>query len=62
MICVYFLKNKSDAVAATKHVLADVAPYGTVNYLRSDNGTEYMLLCDENHIKYKLSAPYSPPP
>jgi len=65
MICVYFLKHKSDAVAATKRFLADVAPYGTVKRLKSDNGTEYtskefQLLCDEYCIKHERSAPYSP--
>ena len=53
----YFLKNKSDAVKATRKFFADIAPYGKVNLLsfyseisptgevvrlRSDNGGEYL--------------------
>ena len=38
LITMYFLKNKSDTVKATKKFLADVAPYGCVKRLRSDNG------------------------
>ena len=62
---VYFLENKSDAVRATEQFLADTAPYGTVKRLRSDNGGEYISeefksLLLKNHIKYELSAPYSP--
>ena len=40
-VFVYFLKAKSDAVQATEKYLADVAPYGTVKCIRSDNGTEF---------------------
>ena len=61
----YFLKQKSDTVAATERFLADVAPYGDVKRLRSDNGTEYtssefQSLCVRNRIKHEQSAPYSP--
>ena len=62
---VYFLKNKSDTITATKQFLADTAPFGTVKRLRSDNGGEYVsdkfksFLLD-NHIKHELTAPYSP--
>ena len=62
---VYFLKNKSDTITATKQFLADTAPFGTVKRLRSDNGDEYVgdqlksFLLD-NHIKHELTAPYSP--
>ena len=61
----YFLKQKSDTIAATERFLADVAPYGFVKRIRSDNGTEYtckqfQLLCDKNRIRHEKSAPYSP--
>ena len=61
----YFLKQKSDTVAATERFLADVAPYGDVKRLRSDNGTEFtskefQSLCVHNRIKHEQSAPYSP--
>lgn len=38
---VYFLKSKSDAVQATEKFLGDIAPYGEVKCIRSDNGTEF---------------------
>ena len=62
---VYFLKNKSDATRATEPFLADTAPYGSVERLRSDNGGEYISeefksLLLKNHIKHEASAPYSP--
>ena len=65
LITVYFLKNKSDTAAATAKFLADMAPYGTVKRLRSDNGTEYTSnefknLMVTNKIKHEYSAPYSP--
>ena len=37
----YFLKSKCDAVQAAERVLADIAPYGEVRCIRSDNGTEF---------------------
>ena len=64
-IAIYFLKQKSDTVAATKRFLADMAPWGTIKRLRSDNGTEYTsasfrsLMIDKN-IRQEFSAPYSP--
>ena len=39
---VYFLKNKSDTVEATKKFLADSAPFGIIKHLRSDNGGEFL--------------------
>ena len=65
VIFLYFLKQKSDTVAATERFLADAAPYGEVKRLRSDNGTEYtskefQSLCVRNRIKHEQSAPYSP--
>ena len=35
---VYFLKQKNDTIKATVKYLADVASYGKVKRLRSDNG------------------------
>ena len=65
VIFVYFLKKKSDSVAATERFLADIAPYGDVKRLRSDNGTEYtsneyQSLLIRHRIKHERSAPYSP--
>lgn len=65
IMMVYFLKSKSDAVQATERFLADVAPYGEVRCIRSDNGTEYtskefQTLLIKNEIRHETSAPYSP--
>lgn len=62
---VYFLKAKSDALQATEKFLADVAPYGRVKCIRSDNGTEYtnrefQELLRKNRIRHETSCPYSP--
>ena len=62
---IYFLKKKSDSVAATERFLADCAPYGKVKRMRTDNGTEFTCggfknLLDKNQIKHEKSAPYSP--
>ena len=62
---VYFLKFKSDATQATAKFLADVAPYGDVKTIRSDNGGEYTSakfeeLLITNKIKHEFSAPLSP--
>ncbi|KAK7895537.1 hypothetical protein WMY93_020862 [Mugilogobius chulae] len=64
-VFVYFLRAKSDALQATEKFLADVAPYGTVKCLRSDNGTEFtnrefQTLLRKNKIKHEMSCPYSP--
>ena len=63
-VFVYFLKAKSDAVQATEKYLADVAPYGTVKCIRSDNGTEFtnsefQTLLRKNKIRHETSCPYS---
>lgn len=64
-VFVYFLKHKSDTVDATERFLADIAPYGNVTCIRSDNGAEFtgqgyqVLLC-RNRIRHETSAPYSP--
>ena len=62
---IYFLKAKSDAVQATEKYLADVAPYGTVKCIRSDNGTEFtnkefQELLKKNKIRHETSCAYSP--
>ena len=64
-IAVYFLKRKSDTIAATQRFLADIAPYGKLKRLRSDNGTEYTSesfesLMINNQIRHEFSSPYSP--
>lgn len=64
-ILVYFLKSKSDTVQATEKFLADIAPYGEVKCIRSDNGTEFtcrdfQTLLMKNKIRHETSAPYSP--
>ena len=65
IIMVYFLKQKSDTAKATARLLADVAPYGTIKCIRSDNETEFTCekfrsLLVKNQIKHENSAPYSP--
>ena len=67
MVYPYMLRNKSaeGVSAATMQFLADVAPYGEVKRLRTDNGTEYVneavkSLMREKCIKLEHSAPYSP--
>lgn len=62
---VYFLRSKSDTVQATERFLADVAPYGQVKCIRSDNGTEFtcqgfQTVLTKNKIRHEMSAPYSP--
>ena len=67
MVFTYMLRNKSAAgvVAATEQFLADIAQYGVVKRLRTDNGTEYKCeifqsLMRKRNIKLEHSAPYSP--
>ena len=62
---IYFLKQKSDTVEATERFLADIAPFGRVKRIRSDNGTEFTSrkfrsLLRINSIKHETSVPYSP--
>ena len=60
-VLVYFLKAKSDAVQATEKYLADVAPYGTVKCIRSDNRTEFTNREFQTLLrKNQTSCPYSP--
>lgn len=65
MIFPYFLKAKSYAAQATEKFIADVAPYGKIKCIRSDNGTEFtgqefQSLLRSNGIRHETSAPYSP--
>jgi transposase InsO family protein len=62
---IYFLKQKSDTVEATEKFLADIAPFGKVKRIKSDNGTEFTSRkfksqLRQNSIKHETSAPYSP--
>ena len=62
---IYFLKQKSDTFEAAEKFLADVAPYGKVKRLRSDNGGEFSSqnfksLLRKHAIRHETSAPYSP--
>ena len=62
---VYFLKAKSDTCEATKKFLVDIAPFGQIKTLRSDNGTEFTCsgfesLLVQNKVRHEFSAPYSP--
>ena len=62
---VYFLKNKNDACLAIEKFIADVAPYGEIKCMRSDNGTEYVNkrvreILVKNKIKHEKCSPYSP--
>ena len=41
LIMIYLLKSKSDAILAAEKFLADIAPYGVVKCMRTDNGTEF---------------------
>ena len=64
-IFVYFLKNKSDTVAATEVFLADSSRFCEIKRLRSDNGTEFTSdkfksLMVKKQICHETSAPYSP--
>ena len=61
---VYFLKAKSDAIHAMRKFIADMAPYGEIRRLRTDNGGEYTSkefeeLMVKNKIRHEFSAPYS---
>ena len=62
---VYFLKQKSDTLEATQKFLADVALFGKIKRIRTDNGTEFKSknfesLLRKNLIRHETSAPYSP--
>ena len=64
-VAVYLLKNKSDAVRAAEKILADVAPYGTVKCIRSDEGSELISkefgsFLSKNGIWHDKSCPNSP--
>lgn len=65
LLCIYYLKNKSDATIALEKFLSDSAPYGTVKCLCSDNGGGYTSNAFEsvliaNKIRQNKSCPNSP--
>ena len=65
LMTVYFLKKKSDAVLATKKFIADMAPFGKIKKIRSDNGGEYTSkeyeeVMLDNGIRHEYSSPRSP--
>ena len=65
VVFVYFLKEKSDTVEATKKFLADSAAFGIIKRLRSNYGGEFISgefkeLLNEDKIKNETSAPHSP--
>ena len=62
---VYSLKRKDDTLEATEKFLADIAPYGKIKRIRSDNGGEFInqgfkTLLRKHTIRHETSAPYSP--
>ena len=64
-VFVYFLKVKNDTTEALEKFIADIAPYGNIKGIRSDNGTDFRAtdfqsLLSKNVIKHETSAPYSP--
>lgn len=61
----YFLRSESNTIQATERFLADVAPYGQVKCIRSDNSTEFtcqgfQTVLTKNRIRHETSVPYSP--
>lgn len=65
MYFLLFLKQKSDTVKATEKFISDVAPYGKIKFIRTDNGGEYISddfnnLLVKNKIKHTYTCPYSP--
>ena len=65
VIFVYFLKQKSDTLAATEQFLSDTASIGKVMCIRSDNGgkfvgQKYKSFLRQNKIKHEPCAPHSP--
>ena len=62
---IYFLKRKDDILEVTEKFLADVALYGKVERMRSDNGGEFInqgfkTLLRKHAIRHETSSPYSP--
>ena len=61
----YLLKSKSDSPQALKLYLADIAPFGTIVRLRSDNGGEFCSnvfndILIQHKIRHDSSSPWSP--
>jgi transposase InsO family protein len=62
---IYFLKKKDNTLEATEKFLADVAPYGKIKRIQSDNGGEFInqgfkTLLRKHGIRHETSSPYSP--
>ena len=60
----YFVKHNSDSLLATTKHIADIAPYGHVKCLRTDNGMEFTSesfprFLRRNKLKHKESSLYS---
>ena len=58
----YFLKHMSDTLLTTTKYLADIAPYGHIKCLQTDNSMEFtsepfQCLLVLNRIKHGQSAP-----
>jgi transposase InsO family protein len=61
---IYFLKKKDNTLEATEKFLADVAPYGKIKRIRSENGGEFInqgckTLLRKYGIRHETSSPYS---
>ena len=61
----YLLKSKADSPQALKLFFADIAPFGTVVRLRSDNGGEFCSnvfndILIEHKVRHDSSSPWSP--
>ena len=61
----YCLKQKYDAVKLTEKFISDVAPYGKIKVICTDNGGEFISddfnsLLIKNKIKHNYVCPYSP--
>ena len=64
-IHLYHLRKKTDSVHALEKFLSDIAPFGRVKCLRTDNGTEFTSAEFESvlrrrGIRHECSAPHSP--
>ena len=62
---VYFLKNENYSTKAFEKYLDNIAPYGRVKCLRTDNGGEFTWqefknVLIKNRIKHQITAPYLP--
>ena len=65
LIVTYMLINKSDALKAFEKFIADISPYGSFKYVRTDQGTEFTSgafesILIKNKIDHQKTSPYSP--